>query len=631
MLVGQRFGPFLIDKELGSGAMGTVYRATYAKTGQHVALKVMIPGLNTETAHARFEREGEILKQLNHPNIVRLYGVGRSHGMRYYAMEYIQGESLDKVMQRRGRLTWEEVVTLGEQLCAALQHAHEQGIIHRDLKPSNLMMLADGTVKLTDFGIAKDLDVTQLTGANCTVGTAAYMSPEQCRGDKNMTSKSDLYSLGVVLYEFLTGKKPFRADAPMEMFLQHIQGTFERPSRLALEIPIWLDTLVCQLLEKQPERRPRDAAAVGEALTRITEKITAQRSAGVDLVKARTIYRPANARIEAEDRETARALHTAVTGRKIRRKRTPIHQRGWFIGLGIVAVLGAMAGLLYITFKPASAEALFAHAEKLMTSQDPDDWDRAIDSRGGPIPEYFHRYGRIDNDQTAQMRAWSNLAHMALKERQLANHVKLGWRPEHDVERAAQSGMRHEEAGDLQAAQKSWEAVLEHRDEAEIDGPTWALVAQKHLRDLQAVDELLDRWRRQVNQARRDGKPYAGGDDGEQLAKRALHFELFGDEQGAREVWAKVRLLSTEGRTNERLWTLLNAWTTFRARDVSPVSKEQRAEHARRQLTMAEGIRDADPIGAQIVFRDIVTLYSDSRDFDDLVQRARQRLPSDER
>src|SRR4029077_19768818 len=127
---------------------------------------------------------------------VRLFGVGKYQGTRYYAMEYVVGESLDRVMSRRGRMTWEEVVTLGQQLCAALQHAHDAGVVHRDLKPSNLMILSDGTLKLTDFGIAKDLDSTALTSANCTVGTASYMSPEQCRGERDLTSKSDLYSLG---------------------------------------------------------------------------------------------------------------------------------------------------------------------------------------------------------------------------------------------------------------------------------------------------------------------------------------------------------------------------------------------------------------------------------------------------
>jgi len=288
MLVGQRLGPFDILQELGAGAMGAVFRARYTKSGQIVAVKVMAPGLGSNaTALARFERESDILKQLNHPNIVRHFGRSRSHKTIYYAMEFVQGETLDQVMQRRGRLTWEEVVTLGQPLCQALQHAHHQGIVHRDLKPSNIMVLPDGTPKLTDFGIAKDLDVTALTSANCTVGTAAYMSPEQCRGERDITHKSDLYSLGVMFYELMTGRKPFIAENAMDMFLLHVQGTFERPSKLVLDIPIWLDTIICQLLEKKPEHRPFDAAAVSEALNRVLEKVTAQQSAGVDAANAR--------------------------------------------------------------------------------------------------------------------------------------------------------------------------------------------------------------------------------------------------------------------------------------------------------------------------------------------------------
>jgi serine/threonine-protein kinase len=231
MLVGQKLGPFTVEREIGSGAMGSVYLARYAKTNRRVAIKIMAPGLGAnEKALARFEREAAILKQLNHLNIVRIYHFDKHQGTPYYAMEYIEGESLDRVMQRRGRFTWEEVIALGEQLCSALQHAHEQGIVHRDLKPSNLMVLPDGTLKLTDFGIAKDLDVTRLTSDNCTVGTASYMSPEQCRGERNLTHKSDLYSLGVLFYELLTGRKPFQADNAMDMFLLHVQGTFERPA-----------------------------------------------------------------------------------------------------------------------------------------------------------------------------------------------------------------------------------------------------------------------------------------------------------------------------------------------------------------------------------------------------------------
>jgi serine/threonine protein kinase len=288
MLEGQQFGPFHIDKELGSGAMGSVYRGTYSETGQRVAIKIMAPGLAaSDSALKRFEKEAAILKQMKHPNIVRLFGVGKFKGTRYYAMEYVEGQSLDRVLARRGKLPWEDVLKYGRQLCLALQHAHEQGIVHRDLKPSNLMILPDGTLKLTDFGIAKDLDGTALTEANCTVGTAAYMSPEQCRGERNLTPKSDLYSLGIVFYELATGRKPFQAETAMEMFLCHVEGTFERPSRLVLDLPVWFDTLICQLMEKQPEKRPLNAAAVTEALDRIQEKVEAQQSAGVDAARRR--------------------------------------------------------------------------------------------------------------------------------------------------------------------------------------------------------------------------------------------------------------------------------------------------------------------------------------------------------
>src|SRR5947209_5812166 len=248
MLVGQKIGPFAVDKELGAGAMGAVYRARHEETGQRVAIKIVAPGLATnKTAMDRFKREAAILKQLKHPNIVRLVATGRFSGTPFYAMEYVEGESLDRVMGRRGRISWEEVVTLGKQLCDALKHAHDTGIVHRDLKPANVMVLPDGTVRLTDFGIAKDTDATALTSANCTVGTAAYMSPEQCRGERDLTFKSDLYSLGVMFYELLTGRKPFQAENPMDMFMKHVHEKCERPSRLVLDIPVWLDNLICQL------------------------------------------------------------------------------------------------------------------------------------------------------------------------------------------------------------------------------------------------------------------------------------------------------------------------------------------------------------------------------------------------
>ncbi len=362
MKTGQQIGPFEIEKELGSGAMGTVFRARYAKEGQPpqiVAIKVVSAGLGgNQRALERFEREVSILKQLQHPNIVRILAAGRVHKSPFYAMEYVEGETLDTVLQRRDRCTWEEVVEIGKQLCAALEHAHDKGIVHRDLKPTNLMVTREGVLKLTDFGIAKDLDRTGLTSAHCTVGTAAYMSPEQCRGDTNLTHKSDLYSTGVMLYELLTGRKPFHADNVVQMFKMHAEGKFERPSRLALEIPIWLDTLVCQLLEKKPEHRPLDAATVARALGEVQQKVETLKSAGVEV--ARQVAKAG----AAEDRETAKTLLKPFRKKPKKGKRANLEL--WLKAGGGVAALAAVIAALVLGLRPPPAEKRYEKGVKLV-------------------------------------------------------------------------------------------------------------------------------------------------------------------------------------------------------------------------------------------------------------------------
>jgi serine/threonine protein kinase len=213
---GKLLGPFRIESVIGSGAMGTVYRAVFTETQRPVAIKIIAMGLaGNESALARFEREADILKQLKHPHIVRLFATGRYKKTPFIAMEFVEGQSLEEALERRGRLTWEEVARLGKQLCLALQHAHEKGIIHRDLKPSNLMILKDGTLKLTDFGIAKATqgrltEKTLFTQFQQFIGTPAYMSPEQAEmSSMDVDTRTDVYALGVLLYELLTGTTPF--------------------------------------------------------------------------------------------------------------------------------------------------------------------------------------------------------------------------------------------------------------------------------------------------------------------------------------------------------------------------------------------------------------------------------------
>src|SRR5262249_18341323 len=190
------------------------------------------------------------------------------------------------------------------------------------------------------------------------VGTASYMSPEQCKGQTDLSLKSDLYSLGVLFYELLTGRKPFKADNAMDMFMLHVNGTFERPSRLVFDIPIWLDTLVCQLLEKLPEKRPLDAQTVANTLGSIQEKVEAQQSAGVEAVRRRVMDRgPGQKRPDEEDKEAARIL---MTGRGRRRKQVKkrFYQKVWLQAAGLLLALGVVGTLLYLVFRPPSADKL---------------------------------------------------------------------------------------------------------------------------------------------------------------------------------------------------------------------------------------------------------------------------------
>ncbi len=626
MQVGQQFGPFLIDKELGAGAMGAVYRGTYLKTGQVLAIKVMAPGYgaNNAAASERFKREVAILKQLKHPNIVRLFGEGKTGGVRYYAMEYVEGESLDKVMARRDRMTWEEVVEFGTQLCSALQHAHEAGIVHRDLKPSNLMILADGTLKLTDFGIAKDLDETQLTSTNCTVGTASYMSPEQCRGEKNITHKSDLYSLGVVFFELLTGRKPFQADSPMELFLKHVNEPPPRPSQFALDIPVWLDTLVCQLLEKKPEHRPLDANMVANVLTSIQQKVEALHSAGVDAVSAGNDPRTRRKDITAEDREAARV----IKGKRPRKKPVkPWYEQVWVRALGIGTVLAFTIGAIVLLLQPPSADQLFRKAERLMQSDNPEKHDQA---RDGPIREYLARYGQLDDDKTKQIRKWAEDYDANRFEKLIDRHLRyarektlrLAVEPKSQSEEIAFKAAEAEYDGDRPTAEKLWKEVVSREGSAGIGA-----LAKKRLAALDAIDaefRALEELRLGV---RKSGKEPAI----EGLRARVLQAsrqESFGDRLGAKRTYELLRQDANKEPV-DRFYRLLAAVKYKDLHDSlikNPQDDKGRVTVITEALQATEADRQLALLDKRLVAHEIVQVYQDDDAFAEVVQQAKKLI-----
>jgi serine/threonine protein kinase len=628
MLVGQQFGPFTIDRELGSGAMGTVYRGRYTKTGQIMAVKVMSAGIGSTNAAAadRFEREITILKQLNHPNIVRFYGAGKQQGCRYFAMEYIEGESLDKVMSRRGRMTWEEVVALGQQLCAALQHSHEQGIIHRDLKPSNIMVLSDGTLKLTDFGIAKDTDLEGLTQTNCTVGTASYMSPEQCKGQTNLTHKSDLYSLGVLFYELLTGRKPFEADNAMEMFMQHVQGTFERPSRRVFDIPVWLDTLVCQLMEKTPEQRPLDAHMVANTLGTIQEKVEAQQSAGVDAVRRRLIDRtPGQKKPDEEDKDAARTLLTGKGKAKRKQVKKKWYEQVWLKVVGLLLALGFVGTLLYLVFRPPSADKLYQQAAKLMKSGDAQDQQKAV-AADGPITQYLKHYRDRADAQTKQIQEWNDQINIADKEDLLNRYMQkerskavLRIHPEDEIQKQAFDAVKAEDNGDRDKASEFWKQIEQQENTA-----VWGLVAAKHLKELSALDQV-DRGFQQVYKRIHDfGAEQPLPDARQQQAFHAWRAESFGDRRLALSLFQALKEETVEDAAL-RGWRLYSAWKTkglTKQLDETPQEKKDIKPLVEKHLEEAKPLRGVDALPTYL---DILALYAKDEALKALVEEARKR------
>lgn len=265
--------PFELIEQIGEGGMGIVYRARYVVNNREVALKMLPGDVTDRVALARFERELEVLKNLKHPNIVRCFGGVSEDKQRFYAMELVEGGSLEDELQRRGRLSIEQVVAYGLQMCAALECSHQNKVIHRDVKPSNFLIANDRQLKLSDFGLASVAASRRITAAGKTAGTLLYMSPEQIRGGE-LTPQTDLYALGCVFYELLTGKPPYVGESPAQTMHMHCRSDIPRASQTILDCPPGLDKLIAKLMAKEPAQRPQSAAEVARELRNVSNTIT---------------------------------------------------------------------------------------------------------------------------------------------------------------------------------------------------------------------------------------------------------------------------------------------------------------------------------------------------------------------
>ncbi len=409
-MTGDRLDKWVISKELGRGGMGRVYLAHEEMGNRVAAIKVLSAELAQESGFLqRFQREIDTLSQLDHPNIVRFFESGCDNGIYYYAMEYVEGQSLEDVLHERGRLPWQEVLDIAIQICPALRHVHDHGIIHRDLKPPNILRTTDGKIKLTDFGIAKVFAGTHLTKTGGVVGTAEFVSPEQAAG-KPLTKKSDLYSLGVVLYTLLTGRTTFEGASFLDLLHKHRYARFDPPRRIVPEIPYEIDEVVCQLLEKDPAKRPPDCLVLGRHLNRIRNKLDRKSHQ-----TAHSVPREATVAENAEVEEGGPGPGTIMSKlmrAELERQNRPnflsrILNRGWLLSL----LLAACIGVLVWSFWPLSAETLYERGSTLMQSERRSDWERAWREYFGPLNERYpdHPYDE-DLDKFRQQLELSRLA-----------------------------------------------------------------------------------------------------------------------------------------------------------------------------------------------------------------------------
>ncbi len=535
MNAGDRLGPWVIDAEIGRGAMGAVWRARHAETGTVAAVKRLSPELSRDGLFVqRFRREIEALGQLDHPNIVRFLEAGEGDSTFYYAMEYVDGRDCEAILRDRGRLDPTEVLAIARQVAAALKHAHDRGVIHRDLKPANLMIArADGAVKLTDFGVAKLFARPPITAAGSFVGTAAYLAPELATG-KPATKRTDFYSLGGVLYALLCGRPPFPGDNVVELLHKQCHATPDRPRRLVPEIPHDIDDLVMQLLEKDPARRPADGSVLLRQIDRIAGKLERQAAdapaAFGDAPTVQADILPTHGRAALPPEFEGKGPAT-IAADLMRQELTELNrggpvQRFFNHPATLVAMFATCVGLIaWGVWGPRpTAESLYAQAKPLMDSPRPYDRERAWNEYLEPLERKFPGHAHAEEVAAFRRRMLGESQHDRAVDRAVTDAPKTA------AERFYRTGLAQLQAGDTAAARRTWAALTTAFAGSPDDAP-WVDLASRGLSKLDGLspqrDDALASALDRIKRLRTAGKA-------DEAARVLAAFEvLYGDDPAA--------------------------------------------------------------------------------------------------
>jgi len=439
-----RIGPFALEESLDGSLAGNVLRGVHVERKLPMAIKLLPRSVAIRAmGRSSFADDVKLLQKLVHPGLARVYGGAVEQGQPYLALELVEGESLYKRLHRRGKLPWEMAVEIVGAIAEALMHAHQEGFVHQRLTPARVLLPTDRGVKLIGFD-CKWADRDEVVGLRVPMEVAHYLSPEQFRGKQSAgLPQCDLFSLGVILYECLTGQMPWPVGSPAELVQARRDGPAPRISTQVLDCPVWLDALAEKLLAKVRSQRLQTAEETHRAV------VLAKRKSDAGTGAAQNAW---------SGKQGSLVLDQNMSElRKIQRRRTrqrdtsPFYEQAWFLAACLAGVIGVGVWSLW----PASEAALYSKAQPLMASENPVDWKRAQEQYLKPLLERFPETTHAEEIQTFEDRYAMHHA----KER-INNLSRFGRQPKTEAERSYAVAWEHERFGDRLTAWKKYEALV---------------------------------------------------------------------------------------------------------------------------------------------------------------------------
>jgi serine/threonine-protein kinase len=491
-----RIGPIALEEPLGGSSDSNVLRGIHLERNKPMAVKLLPRHMiNRPMGGDHFAADVKTLQKLVHPKIARVLGGAVDNGQPYLAMELVDGESLRCLLDRRGRLSWETTADIAEAVCEALDYAQEAGLAHQRLTPSRVMLTPAGGVKLLGFD-CQMTDKDEVVGLRSPMTVANYLAPEAFRGKPSAClPTADMFSLGVIIYECLTGQLPWKADTPAELVQARRNGPAPRVSATVYECPVWLDVLVAKLLETKRGIRLATADATRRAIIEARRKVAEGMSAAQQAYSGRQ----GTLTVDADRREIAQ-----IRRRQVAREHddSPFYERTWFLAACLAVVVGVGVYFMW----PKSEEALFNAAAPLMASDSPVDWRAA---KEGPLEELLRRFP--DTKYKNELEKFEDRYAVHRAQERIKNIDRFGRSPESDAERLYAEAWKHERFDEHAEALVKYEQVLAKADMKSVAQRAYATLARRGLeriKSAEAAQGKLDRANRlihegQTEQARR--------------------------------------------------------------------------------------------------------------------------------